>query len=873
MSYKKADNFSANVVLKRQPLLLSLFYLASLLTIVLTVALPASAQQYPRRQFGDPLSKVHGERVRTYDLEHVLLRVTLNEKEKSISGTSTLTLLPLKPDMDTIEVDSAELEIHSVTGKNAEPLPFELSDGKLRIHLAAPATLSEQVEININYSGKPRKGLYFVGPDKENPDKQVQIWSQGEAEDTHFWFPVYDFPNDKATSEGYYTVNSDFIALSNGQMIGVEQKPGAHTTTYHWKQDIPHSTYLISVVAGKFEKYTEKLGNLPLEYFVPPGTGRDKAMRSFQETPGAIRFFAEKIGIPYPYPKYSQIAVHDFVFGGMENISATTLTDRTLHDAGSEPQVNSMDLITHELSHQWFGDLLTCADWSQIWLNEGFATFWADAYLEHRFGQTEYRYSMYQRASKYMEEDRLRYRRPMVTAYYTDPLDLFDRTTYEKGAVVLDMLRYVMGDDKFFAAISNYAKSHIQSTVLTDDLRKAAEEASGQDLGWFFEEWTTKAGYPEIEVSQLWEESTKTLRLTVSQQQIRNEQTPVFRMPVDIDFKTASGVSRHRIELSSTRQVFEFPLDAKPLLIRFDPDHRVLMALSFPKTAEDLVYQIKNDPSALGRVWASQQVPTTGTGPEFVAAVREALKSDSFWGVREAAATALAQIRTDEAREALSAGLGDSDPRVRQAIVRGLGAYRKDEKAARLVEKSYHKDRSLSVSAEAALAMGRMQGKNAKEILEKALNRESDRDIVRRFALWGLGDLGDKKEWATVSTWLTSRMPTETRIAAVDALLKLSDDHDGRTATKLLGLLDDQDMFVKQRAISALGEGNFQEARDALMRSAKNELDSRLRRTARAALDRLNAGRLKEQSRLPNLAVPAAHSRESIESAALLPAN
>jgi aminopeptidase N len=176
----------------------------------------------------------------------------------------------------------------------------------------------------------------------------------------------------------------------------------------------------------------------------------------------------------------------------MENISATTLTDRTLHDAGSEPQVNSVDLITHELSHQWFGDLLTCADWSHIWLNEGFATFWADAYLEHRFGQTEYRYSMYQHMQKYLEEDRLRYRRPMVTAYYTDPLDLFDRTTYEKGAVVLDMLRYVIGDDKFFKAISNYAKAHIQGTVVTDDLRKAAEETSGQDLGWFFEEWRSR---------------------------------------------------------------------------------------------------------------------------------------------------------------------------------------------------------------------------------------------------------------------------------------------------------------------------------------------------------------------------------------------
>jgi aminopeptidase N len=639
-------------------------------------------------------------------------------------------------------------------------------------------------------------------------------------------------------------VNADFTVISNGRLVGVEEHPESHTKTYHWKQDIPHSTYLISVVAGKFEKYTEQLGELPVEYYVPLGTGRDKALRSFQETPEAIRFFAGKIGIPYPYPKYSQVAVHDFVFGGMENISATTLTDRTLHDEDSEPESNSVDLVTHELAHQWFGDLLTCADWADIWLNEGFATFWADAYREHRYGESEYRYSLHQEQTRYLDEDRQRYRRPLVSSFYTDPLDLFDRSAYEKGGVVLDMLRFVLGDDRFFAAIGHYAQTHQRQNVVTDDLRKSVEESSGENLDWFFDEWTKKAGYPELEITQQWDDTSRNLHLVVEQKQTVDETTPLFRMPADVDFTTASGHSRQRIEFSHARDEFDFPLDSKPLMVRFDPDHRILGSLKFAKPLPELLYQLKNDPAVPGRIWAIRQLAQFENNPsnnaELVGALRQLLLGDPFWGVRDSAAAELSRIKTEAAKDSLAEGLHDKDARVRQASVRALASFTKDAKASDLAETAYNTDRNVFVEAEAAFVVGRIQAKGAKRFLEKAVERNSDQDLIRRYALRGLGELGDKKEWDIVASWLPYGRPTDTRIAAVDALLKLGKDRDDQTAAKLIAMLDDPSMFVKQRVISALGEGNFQQARPALMKTAQSEADSRVRRSARMALDKLS---------------------------------
>ena len=798
-------------------------------------------QYYPaaRRPFVDAFAKEHPERSRSYDLEHVLLRVTLDESRQSVAGTSTLTLRPLHPRLETVEVDSAELRIHSVTLADGATVPFEQEGEKLRIRLPQPVGPTDSITLTIAYDGNPRKGLYFFAPDRSYPGRHPQVWSQGEMEDSHFWFPVYDYPNDRTTSEGYYTVSSDFTVVSNGRLLDVAENPASRTKTYHWKQEIPHSTYLISVVAGQFEKYGERAGTVPLEYYVPPGTGRDKAMQTFRETPAALRFFENRIGLPYAYPKYSQATVQEFTFGGMENISATTLSDRTLHEAASEPQSSSVDLVSHELAHQWFGDLLTCANWSHLWLNEGFATFWAAAYREHRDGWDQYLHEVFEDRVRYLDEDRQRYRRPLVTSYYSDPIDLFDRTTYQKGFLVLDMLRFMLGDERFFRALTHYAKTYQGRTVVTDDFRKAVEEAAGENLGWFFDQWVYKAGYPELAVSQQWDESAKQIRLVIEQTQALDAMTPLFRMPADVEFTTAAGTKKFRIEFSRQREEFTFPLDGQPVMTRLDPEGRILMTVQFSKPTAELLYQLEHDPSVIGRIGVSEQLAlAAGDRSEIARALRDRLQRDSFWGVRRAAAAALGQLKTPEARAALAEGLQDRDPRVRQASVRALGLFSKDEQAGRLVRRLYDSERNPVTSAEAVYAVGKIQANGAREFLEKALRRDSDQDVIRRYALSGLRDLGDKRGWDLAVRWAQYGNPTQTRIVAVETFSRLG-GRDEKTADLLIVLLDDPNLFVRERAIRELGEGGFQKARSALRRIADTEAQSSTRRAAQVALGRL----------------------------------
>ncbi|MBI4464251.1 MAG: HEAT repeat domain-containing protein [Acidobacteria bacterium] len=805
-----------------------------LLLLLLCVSLRASP---PRRPFADSYSKHQAERQRTYDLQHILLQLRLDEQNRSVAGTSTLVLQPLQSGLKQIEVDSAELQIQSVRTEQGAPLAFEQRVEKLLIHLPQPTDSDELVTVTIAYEGRPRKGLYFLGPDSANPHKAAQIWSQGQVEDSHYWFPVYDYPNDKATSEGFYTVNADLTVISNGRLLGVEQGPAAHTQTYHWRQDVPHSTYLISVVAGRFEKYTDSAGEVPLEYYVPVGTGQTKALRTFGETPRVMRFLAEQIGHPYPYAKYSQVAVQDFMLGGMENISATTLTDRALHEQASEPQANSMDLVAHELAHQWFGNLVTVSDWAHIWLHEGFASFWAALYREHRLGKEEYQYSLYKSRRRFLEEDRERYRRPLVTSFYADPFDLFDRTTYEKGALVLDMLRFVLGEERFVVALQHYVSKHRQENVVTEDFQQAVEEASGEDLDWFFDQWVYKAGYPELEVSQQWDESRRVVRLTVEQKQALDSMTPLYRMPVEVEFTTREWKKTFRMEFSQARQEFEFSLPSLPEMIRFDPEDRVLKTLKFPKAVSELVYQLENDPSVPGRIWASEQLAQAGDKPDVVTALEQRLVNDPFWGVKVAATDALGQIRTKEARSALAKGLPDKDAHVRQACARALGSFFKDSQAAALAENVYQTDSNPITAGEALEAIGKIKSDSARAVLQKALERDSDGDVIRRSALAGLRELGDKKALEVAIYWAQYGQHTATRMAAIEALARLGKGEE-KVADQLISLLDDPDSLVRFRVVTVLSEGNFAKAVPALSQSARSEVDSRVRRAAQQALER-----------------------------------
>ena len=316
--------------------------------------------------------------------------------------------------------------------------------------------------------------------------------------------------------------------------------------------DQPHSTYLITLTASEFVSFHDRVGSLPVDYYVTKNVDEATARRFMGKTPAMIRFFSDKTGQPYPYPKYAQVCVPEFG-GGMENTSATSMTDSALLDEIEVLERDEDGLVAHELAHQWFGDLLTCKDWSHIWLNEGFASYFDPLFAEHDLGEDEFRLRMDGALKSYMGNDRM-YRRPIVETRYSSPMEMFDGMTYAKGGCVLHMLRGLLGDEAWWKGIRGYVAKHKFQVVDTDDFRKAMEEASGKDLKWFFDQWLYKAGHPELKVRWHYEDADKTVRVKVEQTQKLDEQTPLFRLPTTLEITEAAGRSRGDPDRDRRRQ-------------------------------------------------------------------------------------------------------------------------------------------------------------------------------------------------------------------------------------------------------------------------------------------------------------------------------
>ena len=457
----------------------------------------------------------------------------------------------------------------------------------------------------ITYSGSPESGLHFVPPDPAYPEKPVAIWTQGEAEDNHHWLPCYDYPNDRVTTEMIVTVAKPLSVVSNGSLVGTKENPDG-TRTFHWKMDQPHSTYLITLTASEFVSFHDRVGSLPVDYYVTKNVDEATARRFMGKTPAMIRFFSDKTGQVYPYPKYAQICLPEFG-GGMENTSATSMTDAALLDEIEVLERDEDGLVAHELAHQWFGDLLTCKDWSHIWLNEGFASYFDPLFAEHDLGVDEFRLRMEGERRSYMGNDRM-YRRPIVETRYNSPMDMFDSMTYAKGGSVLHMLRGLIGDDAWWKGIRGYVAKNKFQVVDTEDFRKAMEEGSGKDLKWFFDQWLYKAGHPELKVRWHYEDADKTARIKIEQTQKLDEQTPLFRLPTTLEITEAAGRRRViPIVLDSASQELIIPVEAKPRMILIDPDCWLIKELDFEKTAEENLYQLEHASCVLCRLNAARR--------------------------------------------------------------------------------------------------------------------------------------------------------------------------------------------------------------------------------------------------------------------------
>ncbi len=779
-------------------------------------------------------------RARTYDTRHIRLELWLDPARPMLRGKATITLVPLDP-LRHVELDLATtLHVDAVREAGGRTLRFEHADDCLRITLARAKPAGRALELVIAYHGTPRRGLYFVGASAGTPAEPPQIWSQGQDEDSKHWFPCFDHPHDKATSEVIATVPQPFRVVSNGKLLAL--RVHGRSRTFHWREDAPHPAYLLSIVVGEYDEIRDQAGVVPLLYYVPHAD-RAHVERTFGRTAAMLRFFAHCLDFPYPYEKYAQVVVRDFIFGGMENISATTLTDAVCLDATAATETTSDNLIAHELAHQWWGNLLTCKEWSHAWLNEGFATYAEALWLEHQRGRDHFLWKLRGDAEGYFSEDAI-YERPIVERRYTRPVEIFDRHLYEKGGLVLHMLRHELGDTHFWKAMRHYVRKHAFGNVETTDWKIAIEEATGRHLDAFFDQWVYGAGFPQLETSWTWDDSTRQVRLQLRQTQANDGLRSCFALPLDVELGFARGARRQRVRMEKTPQTLLLPAAQRPLYVRIDPEHALLMKVSSAPSRSALLAQLEKALDLHGQVDAARELARFVGDVEVAGALMQALRRARFHGTYGEIARALARVGGDGARRTLVAALSGRDPRRRRVTVRALAALREDVPVHEPLVKLWQREPGYLVRAEILRTLARRRAPVTLALCRRALRTDSHRDSIRAAALEALALLHDE---AGIDMALPYARPGHSRwvrAAAMKSLATLGQSFPARghaLQDALAAALRENDFFANLAAAEALGQLRRPEAIPALRALARADVDRRIQRVADDAANALSA--------------------------------
>jgi aminopeptidase N len=791
-------------------------------------------------------------------VEHIFLDLAINLNAQAFEGVCHIRINPVQSGIDQLTLDAVQLDIQDVKiGRTKQA--FDYDGQQLTIRLKQPTVRSKPITLSISYrADHPQRGLYFIGPDTHYPHKPIQAWTQGEDEDSRFWFPCFDYPGQLATSEIRVRVPQPYRAISNGTLV--ETLAEGKDTIFHWLQEQVHPTYLMTLAVGDFAELADEWQHpngtsIPVLYYVEKAR-KDDAMRSMGKTPRMIEFFSEKYGYPYPYPKYAQVCVDDFIFGGMENTSTTLLTDRCLLDERAALDNRSTEtLVAHELAHQWFGDLVVIKHWSHAWLKEGMASYSEVMWTDREYGADDAAYYRLQEARNYLREDSTRYRRPVVTHVYREAIELYDRHLYEKGACIYHMIRAELGDELFWQSVQTFVQDNAHRTVETIDLLRAIEKASGRNLAFLFDQYVYRGGHPEYKVSYSWDNEAKLAKLTVTQTQVGEKESDCFNLKLPITFstikrKSASVLQTLTLQVQEKSQTFYIPLSEKPSFASFDTGNHYLKTVTLDYPFPELKAQLQHDPDPVSRIYAAEAIAEKGT-LESVQALAQALKEDPFWGVRAEVAQLLSTIKLDQVFDALVAGLKDKEARVRRAVVGALATFKTNNSYKALKPIAEKGDPSYYVEAAVLQSIGAIAAstlqdkpKDDKVIkLFKTVLKERDgwNETVRSGAIAGLSQL--KTSSAALSLLLEYTAigtPQPLRLAAVRALGAIASGQEPAQVEQILerlAVLADEFFFLTQvSVVIALGQMETPKAIGLLRQLAERTPDGRVRRMAEEAI-------------------------------------
>ncbi|MBB6501555.1 M1 family metallopeptidase [Pedobacter cryoconitis] len=614
----------------------------TMLIIGTAIALPAFAQ----KKADDPLLKIYrASAEKINDLIHTKLDVRFDYKKRYLYGKEWVTIKPHIYATDSLRLDAKGMDIKTVAVvKNGENIPLKYTYDNLSLAIKLDKTYqnTENYTIYIDYTAKPdelkleagaaitdAKGLYFINPDSTEKGKPVQIWTQGELESSSAWFPTIDRTNQKTTDEISMTVPGKYVTLSNGRLAS-QKKNADGTRTDTWKMELPHSPYLFMMAVGDFKIYRDKWRDKEVSYYLEPEYA-PYAKDIFGFTPEVIEFYSKTLGVDYPWNKYSQIVVRDYVSGAMENTTATlhgSYVQGTARELADRYYDKGRSTIVHELFHQWFGDYVTAESWSNITVNESFADFSEMLWAEHKYGQDTGDDHNNEALQIYLENP-ANATKDLVRFHYHAAQDVFDAVSYKKGGRILNMLRNYLTPPVFFKGLSIYLKTNAFKNGEAHQLRLAMEEASGKDLNWFFNQWYFGAGHPVLDISYKWNESTKTQTVYLNQTQEGN----AFQLPMQVDIYNGTQKERHQIWMNSKSDTLNFKLAAQPKLVNVDADKITLCKKTDHKSIAEFLFQYQHAPLYLDRLEAIDAAIVQQTDPLARQLLLAALQ-DKYYGLR-----------------------------------------------------------------------------------------------------------------------------------------------------------------------------------------------------------------------------------------------
>jgi aminopeptidase N len=797
-------------------------------------------------------------RERTIDVQRLKVDLRLDVDAGTVAGHVDFDFTPLRTDLREVRLDAADLQVSRVAltagGEPGADVSFEAVRRELVAHLPRPLPPGAQASLRIEYSARPRCGLYFFPASSRG---SAEVWNYGEGGLHYAWLPLYNDTNDRFSVEMLLTVKRPNVALSNGRLVDTRENPDG-TRTFHWVQEEPIPNYLLALDAGDLERVD--LGEaasgpraVPVGVWGPPGAGAALA-HTFRNAPRMIELFTRLFGHPYAWPKYDQIALHEFE-GAMETTGLVGFTENYVRKEGdppdSDPQLDQAwptwtteDTIAHELSHHWFGDLVTCRSLGSLWLNESFATFAHTLWTEHDRGEDDLTYQRWRYLNAYLDYVRRSGTvRPLEYRRYEAPEDMYqEETTYLKGALVLHMLRRVVGEADFRRALALYLDRHAFGNVEAADLLTAIQDATGRNVDWFFRDWIVGGGgHPVFDVAWSWSPERHEVDLTVKQVQADLPFENDFRLPLDVEVVTPGGGTTHRIEIEGWTTSVRLPAPERPTTVTFDKGGWAVAEVRFPRTLAELRAQIEGGGLA-EQLRATRQLALDHASAAEAAAdlARVLANASAHWGLRQEAALDLGRMRTPAAIDPLVAAASDPDRRVRRAVAVALadaGGPRAQETLRRLVEG----DPAEDVAGAAAFSLGRVGAADAAAFLEKQLARDSRWwDVTRLGALLGLGRIADPGLAPEFSRFTDERWPRPTRVAALTGWMRTAPD-DPALEPRLRELARDRNRSVRQAALEALGKRRRAGDREFLETYAREEPDPSLARDAHDAADAIAA--------------------------------